>query len=95
MPEVAKKIECLGGPNDGKVFTVTPEQGEHCCMAALSNDGVHHWYVVVPHDGKDTFMHAGTDPRNIVELIRPHNSAIAEQLAAQLEEQDDDFSHGS
>ena len=103
MIETTKDIECLGGPNDGKVFPVGPEQGEHCCMAAISNDGQHHWYVVVPHNGKDTFMHAGTDPRNIVELLRPHNPAMAEALAAQMEEADDegfeeedgDFSYGS
>jgi hypothetical protein len=102
MTEVIKDVECLGGPNDGKVVQVSSAEGEHCCMVAVSSDGTSHWYVVLPHEGKDTFMHAGTDPWNIVEMLREHNPLVAAELASQMratneqafEDEDDDADEG-
>lgn len=98
MTDAVKYCECIGGPEDGKVVPVGPAQGEHACMVRVDAEGNSHFYIVVPHKGKDAFMYGGNSAWDLVTILREFNLALADNLAAGLNDQNvpqpkDDFSN--
>ena len=90
MSQQTREIECVGGgPNDGKVLTVGPEQGLYPCLLTVDRDGQSHYYVAAPRDGEVKFVHAGADMSKVISLIEETDPAAAAELVAQLAEEDD------
>jgi hypothetical protein len=81
-------VTYLGGPVDGETIDIDAKE-KHLCSCRFAADGIPHYYVVVPHNGKDTFVYAGTSPYGVVKVVRPFDSALADELEAALQQSDD------
>ena len=92
MVQQSRKIECVGGgPRDGEWVTVSAEHGAYPVLLRIDNDGNAHYYVAVPRDGEEKFVHAGSDAEGVIMLIAETDPAAAATIAAELAEQDADY----
>lgn len=98
MGEELHKVECLGGPMDGKMMPIPLHFNggdlSNACVMHMGDDGIPHFYILQTrvHDDlrvDDVLEYAGTSPYDVVDKLRNTEPELADLLESQLNGLDD------